>query len=139
LNNLCEEKTCEPYCGSDFGYGVLNTKVSENWYGISPTTLNRSHDLRTLKILKDMLDKKQIKNPVLHKMLEKLKYDHVYGTSENLTPGYSNGGINNVFDAAILLQTHFADPKNYNRCSGKKVGLLDIYVDGKKKLVFTRV
>ena len=138
LENLCKEPKCNPDCGSDFGYTILNTSVADKFYGIVPSQVNRSHDLRALYYLREMLKLNPHHNNKLYRMLYRLNYEDKYGTNEVLKLGYKENIINNIFDVSILLERHFTS-SNYNTCLGKKIGILNIYVDGERESIFIPV
>lgn len=143
---VCSELDCVPACGYNYGFAWLapNSKTPLDNYYISSQVANRSHDLRLLSMLhrKSQTPAFQLavktvtsKNPVLHKLVKKVKYEMKYGTPEIKRNGYAPR-ILNVEDAKnalldlILLASSIGD--NAMAYSGKKkLGDMHVYSDGR--------
>jgi hypothetical protein len=139
---ICDEKQCDPKCGSRYGLSYLKTGSSrrqERKNYITTGKSNQSHDLRLLHILISDYEnvKKDLGHPIYWmEMLLKTKYSTDYGTKENKTKEHKNGIINNVTDAFSMLKSIFMDDQikqfmdaGYN--SMTKLG--DMYIYGNDK------
>lgn len=143
---VCSESDCVPSCGYNSGFAWLapnSNNPLDNYY-ISSQVKNRSHDLRLLMMLRRksntpafQLAVKNVttKNPVLHTLLKKVKYEMKYGTPEMKHNGYKPR-ILNVEDAKnalldlVLRASSISD--NAMAYSGKKkLGDMYVYSDGR--------
>jgi len=92
-NHVCTAKECNPSCGYNVGYSMIQGNVRNpamKNHHIFPNKSNISHDLRFLNIFKNYLD-------VMCPGLKKVEYEENYGTPEIKTVNGSK--INNVHDA----------------------------------------
>jgi hypothetical protein len=133
--DLCKEKKCNPECGYNTGFSWLtqHPDVSVS-YWITSQTRNKSHDLRLLNDLKGDLTRYNTETNLtagVKAIMQKLKYDTMYGTPEMDNNGYPNT-VNNIVDAATMLFQYIKEENqvqlNENEYLGKtKLGDLHIY------------
>jgi hypothetical protein len=139
--DLCKEPKCDPGCGYSKGFSWMYDNPnpsSSSW--VNSQKRNKSHDLRLLKGVKEGTEDYQTDQYLsrgLKSLLQRLKYDHDFGTPEMIKQGYPNK-ILNIKDAAqtlaniILIQS--TNDMNEEEYRGKtKLGDLHIYVDGTGK------
>jgi hypothetical protein len=137
-DKICKEKECKP-CGEKVGYGWLTKSGPlRNQSYIHSSVSNKSHDLRLLytfqKILKNYkLHTKMHKKPnsLYFNILNKLKYNTIYGTPETKNNGYP-GKIQTVSDAFkglsdLILQSEFFEYNETETQNLDKLGDLYIY------------
>ena len=149
-NMVCVERECNikpNKCGYDLGYGWLDNPkgLSKKNYYINSSRLNRSHDLRLLKIVSDeystiesRLGYDFVVSGEINKLFNSIVYTGDYGTNQLIRSGLPNK-INNVMDAfkslkKICLDRTFIDSNN--NCFSdpdKKIGDLHIYGDGSNR------
>jgi len=122
-------------CDKTYRHGFYYLFQPE-YYHISSSYYNQSHDLRLLYTLKmKNLKKQDITEPALLEMYDKLKYDDTYGT-QSRNSDYPKS-LNNCQDAfkfltdAITKKT-FIDRNDKEFENSTKIGELHIYTDGKK-------
>lgn len=129
INTVCQISECDPDCGDEKGYGILNgeSNLSVDYY-IDPRFPNMSADLRLLYIVKKFTG---IDFP-------NIKYLTHYGTFEDLTGNKSN--VKSIFDAKErleLIMNQFNPAKNDIKYGSWKVAAtMDVYDDG-RPYVFT--
>ena len=140
---ICRERSCNPECGEDYGYGWLHGNgLNEDDYYMDSSETNISHDLRLLYDIK--LQKNSIpsfalpQNPTLQSLIYKVEYGiginnpnyKPYGTIPNPDSGIP-GHINNVEDAYIMLEAlvnHSTMQKQNNKDYKHMTKLGDLYV-----------
>jgi hypothetical protein len=160
---ICKESQCGPKCGSKYGYGWT---TFTNKLHITSSKRNISHDLRLINELKMefafLENKNKGKRIIEHENVNKNKndnmlqelfdkliygaetddkdYDH-FGTSEIMDDTYPMS-ISNVSDAHKFLK-NVVSSKEFKEINNAKykdlveIGTLDIWVDGKKPMVFS--
>jgi len=129
-DKLCATPECNPKCGSNFGFSLLNSRLKK--YYIQPTQMNQSHDLRLLHIIKTTMKFKHTKSE-LYQMLSRVVYLNRYGTPENLNSEAEK--ILNVSDAYINIkeQCNTTMDLNVEKYKNHKViQTLHIYENGKE-------
>jgi hypothetical protein len=138
---ICTIKECNPNCGNDVGYEWLQAyrqNPADDYY-ISSITVNHSHDLRLIVIIKKFLltmPKSTDKNVLnLQKLMKKLKYVDRLGTPSNKNPNDKNG-IYNSTGVCVALQEIIVMPdveaSNETVYAGmNKIGDLHMYMDGR--------
>lgn len=138
---VCQPVECKKKCGDDVGYEWLSTKSTKANYYISAKKKNISHDLRFLKIVREILNDRIIHvNFLKTGLFDNIVYKSDYGTPENVKSGYKTGDtkphINNVVDAFNVIRDCMMRPefiaKNDNYYSKyTKSGDLHVYFDGR--------
>jgi hypothetical protein len=142
-NKLCRTQEC-PKCGKDAGFNWLDIrKLSADAYYMSSQIRNQSHDLRLLNMLVNPTEKANKtldeiideNNPELFDIIQKVKYQLVYGTEEQPKSGLPKH-IHNVSDAAASLEEFIRKPstvaKNEEHYANRvKMGDMHIYYDGR--------
>jgi hypothetical protein len=128
-DEICRKKDCDPNCGEDYGYTLL--EPTTDFYYISSSLNNVSHDLRLLNMIKPAIKT----GPIYDSVIRKLKYKGNFGTKENKKQGYPKS-INNVIDVFSALVDIMKDPAqiqiNEAAYAGKKqIGVLTVYEDGR--------
>ena len=130
-NKICNNPKCNPRCGGQFGYGVIQGDIENpdfDFYHMHPNKPNQSYDLRLMYMFKDYF--KKLASNV------KIIYKEVYGTPENINRGLKDGKVNNIYDAvnflARVIQQYCKSNyiKRYDE-SWKQVGVINVYSDGK--------
>ena len=138
---VCRARNCEPDCGTNSGYYVLNGAFNDESF-IFPQVKNESHDLRLIKNISTKIKKLENTCPeYLLQCLDKIKYDNFYGTKEveSTKTGFStNDAINNVHDAYhwflhLVKQPEFQNRNAEMARTHAKIGVLDIWLDGSMK------
>ena len=144
-------------CGMLQGYNWFDEtkKLRKPEYYINSLILNRSHDLRVLKVISDninmlFLDYFVFNNTVysdVKTLFTKVVYSDNYGTTQKLKSGLPQK-VHNVMDAFNLLKKICMNPAfkqdNDNTYSAgsrsgfTKLGNLHIYADG-RDMVFTHI
>jgi len=136
-NKICKIKSCDPNCGTNYGYGYLNNKLqiqttinppNNPTYHIYSTLRNASHDLRLLAIIKYYTSK--ITDADFKNMINKVVFTEQYGTPELIVKGFPQK-INNVDDAFnslsdLILQQSNIDLNNNLYSTLTKIG--DMYI-----------
>jgi len=149
-NMVCVERECNikpNKCGYDLGYGWLDNPkgLSKKNYYINSSRLNRSHDLRLLKIVSDEYSTIESRlgydfdvSGEINKLFNSIVYTGDYGTNQLIRSGLPNK-INNIMDAFkslknICLDRDFINSNNnYFSDPDKKIGDLHIYGDGSNR------
>ena len=140
---ICKTKKCNPHCGHDFGFTILNPEdFPGSFFYISSSKRNMSHDLR---LMNDLLIRPRQEsmilnyNPTLYSLLKKVLYgngitrqqDKLYGTMEQTRSGLP-AKIVNVNDAELALRRFLSesnhDESKYDKM--KSLGTLTIHQDG---------
>lgn len=135
---ICNETSCKPYCGSNVGYSWLNLSGAlRNQYYIYSMISNKSHDLRLLKILKDMSKIYKINKNIysIYSFLNKVKYNTHYGTPVAKINKYPTT-ISDVTDAfkglsELIDNDEYQENNNNNYLNIIKLGDLYIYENGR--------
>ena len=129
-HHIKDKPECDPDCGSDVGYNIIqgkvcNTKTLFHW--ILPNVPNMSHDLRFMyNAVKTHFAKGNIFN---------INYNGHYGTPENISPLDPNSStINSVYDVKynniihnLIAQSSAA---NYD-ATWTEAATMNIYDDGR--------
>jgi hypothetical protein len=140
---ICKTKKCNPKCGDDFGFTILNPEdFPGSFFYISSSKRNMSHDLQLMNYLFIIQHHQSVifkHNPDLYRLLNKLLYGNgitkqqhkQYGTMEETNSGLPEK-IANVIDAehalrAFLSESKIDDPM-YDKM--KSLGTLTIHQDG---------
>ena len=89
-NAVCSISECQPKCGSEYGYKLDYSKISDSF--ITPWKGNISHDLRLITIVIKILKMRALNNLctssiILTRILD-IVYHGNYGTPENITNSY---------------------------------------------------
>ena len=142
-NKICQEKSCDPECGEEVGYGWLHEDSLDGYnYYINSSEVNTSHDLRLMYDI--TLRKNTIPSfalpqfPELRSLLYKVEYGEgiddqdskPFGTMPNPDSGIPYK-INNVQDAYIMLEALINTSnmqKRNNRDYNNMTKLGDLYV-----------
>lgn len=145
MDKVCKLKSCDPMCGKNFGYDVIQgSKVEESnlsAIGLNPTKLNNSHDLRFVKetFTKNLLNAILPQEPVPK---ISVTYEHEFATRPAIGNG-SIGDIKSVVDMHQYLVEHVMDhpiikQRNDTKydSSWTEAATMDIYDDG-RDYVFT--
>ena len=136
-DKICKENECKP-CGQKVGYSWLSKSGAlRNQYYIHSTVSNKSHDLRLLYNFKGMfkfykLHTKMHKKPnsFYFNIIDKLKYNTLYGSPETKNNGYPDK-IQTVSDAFRGLSDLISHPDffEYNEAETENLDKLgDLYI-----------
>jgi hypothetical protein len=129
IDIICNEPTCKPRCGENYGYSVIQGDTS--FYNIVPTKPNASHDLRVFSEINSRRMPDLWKGRIYK---DDFYYKELYGTPENLTGDYAH--VRSIHDLRAAIE-QVAYPmykseiyKKYD-ASWTKVAEMDIYDDGR--------
>jgi hypothetical protein len=127
-DKLCATPECNPNCGEDFGFGIMNNRDFIRDYGIRIIQRNLSHDLRLLSDIKRKFSTDvafiAIDNDLIN-LIKMVHYSHMYGTPEMRDSGHPNR-INNVEDACNTITQKIQ--------TQERVDLNDQFFAGKTKM-----
>lgn len=106
INLMCKQPTCNPNCGSEFGYNFIQGNVfnpdrppADTGY-ILPNIPNMSHDLRLIYKYKSLLTAPEVTPYV--KVCDDITYISKSGTPENMTGNIDH--ITNIFHLRDALE-----------------------------------
>jgi len=136
---LCRIPECYPECGNNMGYGWMNkTTTLASQHYIWSKIKNESHDLRLLKMVKNILKKYKSgihKSGVINArfaFLDKVVFNREFGTPEKVNTGLP-AKINNVSDAFMEIKREILSPgaknKNDSDYMTNQMGVLHIHLN----------
>jgi hypothetical protein len=140
-DKICKIAQCKQ-CGKNQGLEWLNPIANfANSYSSSSIN-NVSHDMRLFHMVSMDIINNAVSTIELKKLFQDIKYDGVYGTSENTNLGYGvhSNRKNNICDVLKALEDYIKDPLivdlnshfyNTNYDPQRRIGEFHIYDDGR--------
>lgn len=138
---LCQEPRCDPQCGKNSGFYLLNENNSKknDKQHVNSLKKNESYDLRLLKEYQQLTHMKSHANKYIQSFVQVFE-DIIYSETEsdiNHEPLTQSDKIHNVNDVEKRLRRLIQDPvrQRINKLSYakyKKIGDLHVYTNGKE-------